>query len=163
MYYCLLLEGSLYFVNYSVLRRFGILGKKHELKHDKGIEGAIEKQIEKIENIAPPVKRLIKSKDLVEALKFSLVTFSLKSMPQNMAYDSLVNQLSKVSNSTAQFVDSAIALKILMTVLGMSLVDLLLGHRMSLNKTLKRALSIYAIDFERKMLKLPCPCNGVGC
>lgn len=143
--YCLVIDGGLYFVNYTILKKLGLLkSKEHK---DKGIEGQIEKVIPKILN----------KKNVIESLKYMGVTALLINLPE-----SIVGMLTKMNPNVQtgfSVLTGQAAYIILLKLLGLTGLDYLVKEKFSLNKSLRRAIAIAGVLFERDILRLPCECT----
>jgi hypothetical protein len=168
MYTCVLVDGIVYFVNLTILRKAGIF-KKHVSTDGGVIESVpVVRDISNaIDNVAYNIEQMTNS-DFLDALKLVSVELIMKTA---LASKAILWSGAQLGNTTSyldarnyqmKLLSGDQINKILLNTLGMSILDFLIGEKQSLKRVSKRIIAQLPIEYEKQLVGYKCPCNKAG-
>lgn len=176
MYTCIIYDGILYFINLSILRKLFKIAKISKLSPESDAAGGIIEKVpivnkvsESIHDIGNNIKKM-SNHEVLDSIKLMGVEFFLKT---DFGIRSLHWSSEKLGKNFTDIVDMRrynMTLisgndvnKILINVVGMTVLDLLTDTKLSAKKSIMRILAQLPIPKERELIGYSCPCVGNEC
>lgn len=152
MFYCVLIDSVLYFINYSILDKIGlfnIIGTG---------EIAISGTEAQVERLLPSILDDVAA---LEAIKEYAVALSLRGLKDTMTGSKIDEIISSgVTRAPMMVLTFEQTKLIVLEILGLTLIDLILGHSLNWKKTVKRIIAMAPREIERQTIGMPCSCSG---
>lgn len=175
--YCIVIDSLFYFINLNILKATGIFkkGKMMGIKgNDEEIGGGVAEDIPITGTVSRglnSVERKVKNMsnhEIVETLKYMGVEAVLKMAVGQKAVAWVGRNVKGIeyldaSNYNMRLLSAEEVNKILLHTVSLSLIDLILGDKMSLRKVIKRVLAQLPIPYEKSLVGYQCPCDGPKC
>lgn len=148
MWMCILYDSVLYFINASIYTSIYEALRKKKGREPGTPKGEEEGDITEIVD----VKKYNKNTNFMDAVYLGAIQVAIKyanwSVPVNL------------SGVKMQLMTEDEAKKFLVDIVGLTAIDMIMGKRFSVNRLIRRSVSILAGCYERKMiLGKPCTCQ----
>jgi hypothetical protein len=170
MYTCVIVDGILYFINLTILKKIGFMKKTEE------VSGGVSDSVPGVNAVAHAVEKVEKSikkmggSDVLDAIKLMGVELFLKSewgikstawTSAKIGGDNLKNL--DMNNYEMTLISGNDLNKILIDVVGLTVIDILAGSKLSMKRTIRRLLALAPIPKEKELIGYQCPCSGDKC
>lgn len=172
-YTCVFVDGIWYFINLMILEKVGLF------KKDRLADGGALDKVPGVEivshatgNLASKIQKM-SNYEVLDAIKLMGVEFFLNLLLKTAkGYEALVWTFTKIGQENVDRLDfrkyemtifSGEELnKILLNIIGMTLIDLITGEKLSLKRTMRRIVAQLPIGKEKEAVGYKCPCPNMG-